>query len=125
MPYSFNTTLLSAEKTGNPQLLNTSLSSNGVNIIRLGADYKGITFNYLPSSELSGVLTTLNLDGCFVRIDRAYHSQQFALVKLPSSNIETFAVFTQLSTAAVPATSAIDTDVIDQDGRRKWLYGYK
>jgi hypothetical protein len=49
--YTFTTSLLSAEKTGNPNLVGTTLTSNGVTILTLSTNDVGIAFN--PVSPLS------------------------------------------------------------------------
>lgn len=124
MPYSFTTTLLSAAKTGNPQLIGTQLSAYGVNVISLSTNDKGIAFN--PEPTLTGTLVNLTVQGSFFRVDTSYHGKTMALVKIPSNNVSTFTVFTQNSAYAVAPLSALstETDVIDQDGRRKYLLGY-
>lgn len=125
MPYSFTTSLLSAQKTGSPNLIGTQLSALGVNVISLSTNDKGIAFN--PVTPLTGLLTNVTLQGSLFRIDRAYHNSTMALIKVPLNNISTYTVYIHNSSLSVAPASAIsvgETDVIDQDGRRKWVYGY-
>jgi len=125
MPYSFTTTLLSAAKTGSPNLIGTVLSAFGVNVISLSTDDKGIAFN--PVSPLLSSTTSATIQGSVFVIDKAYQGATMALVKVPLNNISTYTTFIHNSAYAIAPLSAISagqTDVIDQDGRRKWVLGY-
>ena len=125
MPYSFNTVLLSAEKTGTPTLIGTALSGNGVNIISLSTNDVGIAFNAEPT--LVGTLTNATVQGSLFRIDTAYDGKTLALVKSPSNNVESYTIYIHNSALTVAPASALsvgETDVVDQNDRRKWVLGY-
>lgn len=124
MPYSFNTSLMSALKTGYPNLIGTSLSGGGVNIISLSTNDVGITFN---AKTPIGTLTNATVGGSVFGIDTVYHGDKMALINLPSNNISTYTIYTHNSALAVAPASAMNigvTDVIDANGRRKWVLGY-
>lgn len=124
MPNSFNTSLLSAQKTGSPNLIGTALSGSGVNIISLSTNDVGITFN---AETPIGTLTNVTIEGSLFRIDTIYHGDTMALVKLPINNISTYTLYVHNSSLAVAPASALSTgvtDVIDANGRRKWVLGY-
>jgi hypothetical protein len=126
MAYSFTTTLLSAQKTGSPNLIGTQLSALGVNVISLSTNDKGIAFT--PRTPLLSTLTNVNIQGSVFRIDTAYQGASMALVKVPVNNVSTYTLYTHNSALAVAPASAMsvgEVDVIDQDGRRKWLLGYQ
>jgi hypothetical protein len=126
MPYSFNTTLLSAQKTGSPVLIGTLLSAFGVNVISLSTNDKGIAFNAV--TPLLSTLTNVTIQGSVFRIDTAYQGASMALVKVPENNVSTYTTYihnSALTVAPVSAISVGETDVIDVDGRRKWLLGYQ
>jgi hypothetical protein len=125
MPYSFNTTLLSAQKTGSPVLIGTLLSAFGVNVISLSTNDKGIAFNAV--TPLLSTLTNVTIQGSVFRIDTAYQGASMALVKVPTNNVSTYTTYIHNSALTVAPASAMsvgETDVIDQDGRRKWVLGY-
>jgi len=125
MAYSFTTSLLSAQKTGSPNLIGTQLSAFGVNVISLSTGDKGIAFN--PKTPLLRTLTNVTIQGSLFRIDTAYQGDTMALIKVPVNNVSNFTIYAHNSALAVAPASAISvgvTDVIDQDGRRKWVYGY-
>ena len=137
--YTFDTVLLSAAKTGTPNLLtstlsnfvvNTALSSYGVSAVSLSTNDVGITYNvYLSGNTLrtlTGTLSTTTILGSVFKIDTGYHNTQMAVVTLPVSNVQTYNVFTYLSSSATVAASALSTtdSVSTPDTRRKYLYGY-
>ncbi len=118
--YSFNTILLSAQKTGTPNLIGTSLSANGVNTVSLSTNDVGIAFN--PVTPI-GATTTVSIQGSVFTIDCAYHSQTMALLK--TNNFNT--IFTHTSAGTViPLSAQItnESDVMTPESRRKYLYGY-
>lgn len=124
MSYSFTTSLLSAEKTGSPNLIGTQLSAFGVNVISLSTNDKGIAFS--PVTPLLSTLTNVSIQGSVFRIDTAYQGATMALIKVPENNVSSYTIYTHNSALTVAPTSAmsVSTDVIDQDGRRKWILGY-
>lgn len=125
MPYSFNTVLLSAQKTGFPNLIGTALSGSGVNIISLSTNDVGIAFNAI--TPLNSTLTNVTLQGSVFRIDTAYQGAIMGLVKAPSNNIETYTIYihnSALTTAPASAFTVGETDVVDANDRRKWVLGY-
>ena len=124
MPYSFDTVLLSAQKTGSPNLIGTALSGSGVNIISLSTNDVGIAFN---KKTALGTLTNATVEGSLFRIDTIYHGETLGLVKTPSNNINTYTIYIHNSSLAVAPTSALSTgqtDVVDANSRRKWVLGY-
>lgn len=125
MPYSFDTDLLSAQKTGTPNLIGTQLSAFGVNIISLSTYDKGISFNAI--SPLLSSTWNATIQGSVFVIDKAYHGATVALLKTPINNIETSTLVVLNSAYAIAPLSALtvgSTDVVTKDMRRKWLYGY-
>ena len=125
MPYSFDTVLLSAQKTGSPNLIGTALSGSGVNIISLSTNDVGIAFNV--RTPLLSTLTNVTLQGSLFRIDTVYHGATMGLVKTPLNNIETYTIYIHNSALATAPTSAFTvgvTDVMDPDKRRLYLLGY-
>ena len=125
MPYSFDTVLLSAQKTGSPNLIGTQLSAYGVNVISLSTNDKGIAFNKLTEV---GSTTNATVQGSVFVIDKAYHGSTLAIAKVLVDNISTYTTYihnSALTVAPVSAISTGQTDVIDADGRRKWLLGYQ
>ena len=125
MPYSFSTDLLSAQKTGSPNLIGTQLSAFGVNVISLSTNDKGISFN--PISPLLSSTFSHTVEGSVFIIDKAYQGATMALVKVPTNNVSTSTVVVLNSAYAVAPLSALtvgSTDVVSRDMRRKWLYGY-
>ena len=125
MPSSFNTILLSSQKTGSPNPTGTSLSGSGVNILSLSTLDEGITFNSVTS--LNSTLTNVTIEGSLFRIDTAYQGATMALVKVPSNNLNTYTLYTHNSALAVAPTSAMSVgsvDVIDPNKRRLRNLGY-
>lgn len=125
MPYSFNTSLLSAQKTGFPNLIGTALSGGGVNIISLSTNDEGITFNAI--TPLISTLTNVTVQGSLFRIDTAYHGATMALVKVPQNNFNTYTIYIHNSSLAVAPASAMITeanDVMDANKRRLRYLGY-
>jgi len=118
--YSFNTILLSAQKTGNPQLIGTSLSASGVNTISLSTNDSGIAFN--SKTPLLSSTTTFNVAGSVFVIDRAYEGEKLALVKI-NGTYTTFTLATAYSTTPLSSFSTDDM-VSTPDTRRKRLLGY-
>lgn len=120
--YTFDTVLLSAAKTGEPNLMGTQLSAFGVNTISLSSNDVGVAFNKVGT--LVNALSTLNVKGSVIKIDKAYDASDIAIVKTDG----TYDVFTfKLGSAATIPLSAISTtvNVSTQDTRRKWHLGYK
>lgn len=118
--YSFSTILLSAQKTGSPNLIGTTLSASGVNIQILNANQIGLAFTPLTTS---GVTVAVDLSGCRYVIDRAYHGSVMAAV-FPTS----YTTFTFNSAFAVlPLSSVIgeDLNISTPNQRRLRLLGYK
>jgi hypothetical protein len=125
MPYSFSVSLLSAQKTGNPSLIGTTLSAFGVNTISLSTLDKGIAFN--PISPLLSSTVSMSIEGSTFVVDKVYHNSIMALVKVPVNNLVTYTVFTQNSAYSIVPLSAISSgrsDVQDANGRRLWTLGY-
>lgn len=121
MPYSFNTNVLSAQKTGSPNLMNTTLSSNGVVTLWLSANDVGLAFNAEPTLNVQ--VANHSIDNSVFVINTIYHNKQMALVK----NNNSYTVFTHNSGYAVTPLSAKNSafDVITADGIRKRVLGYR
>ena len=121
--YSFKTTLLSAEKlVGPPESPTRDITAFGVTIVSLSTDDIGVAFNPVPT--LTGVLSTINVEGSQISIDGAYSGDEFILLK--SDPPSTGTVFTFVSSTDVGLVSATDvTDFADGESLRKYLYGYK
>jgi hypothetical protein len=120
--YTFNTVLLSAQKTGNPRLIGTSLSASGVNTIALSTNDMGIAFNTKITPPLASVLINYNVLGSVFRIDRSYSGTVMALVNTSGR----YTTFPFLSTDSSVPLSAISTSsgVSTPDTRRKRHLGY-
>lgn len=145
---SFSTDLLSAQKTGTPNLVGTSLSSVGVSflsgsgvvfatqtigVVSLSTNDAGISFtpksisvatNNLSTFSLTAYpLSTVNVGGSVFNIPTALNGSSFGIVKVDRPNVT---VFTWLSTTAtVPLSDLTETrDASTQNARRLWLYGY-
>lgn len=146
--YTFQTTLLSAEKTGSPPLVGTSLSATAVSflsgnsvvfasqqlgIVSLSTNDAGIAFNpvnvtvantSLSTFKLSAYpIKTVTVGGSVFNIPPSLDSSSFAVVKTSFGN---YTVFPWLSTTTTVPTSAIisDREVSTSDSRRKRLLGY-
>lgn len=152
MPYTFNTILLSAQKTGTPNLIGTSLSGTAVTflsgsgvqfntkqltVVSLSTNDAGIVFTPTSVSVGATSLSTFNLTaypsqditvlGSVFSIPNVLHGQTLAVVKVPSGNIKTYTLFVHNSALTTVPSSAItlgETDVSDPEVRRKWLLGY-
>ena len=117
---SFSTVLLSAEKTGSPALIGTTLSASGVNIQILKADQIGLAFN---ARTPFGATVTVDLSGSRYVIDQAYHNTVMAAVFNGYYTTFTF----NSAFAVLPLSSVIgnDVNVSTPNQRRLYLYGYK
>ncbi len=118
--YSFNTTLLSAQKTGNPPLIGTSLSALGVNTISLSTDDVGIAFNSV--TPLVSANVNISVKGSVFAIDRAYDGSKMA-IRNTAGGYTTFTLATAYTTTPLSAFSVSD-DVSTPDTRRKRHLGY-
>jgi hypothetical protein len=153
MAYSFSTILLSAQKTGNPTLIGTTLSGTGVTflsgasvpfltqnvvVVSLSTNDVGITFNpktvtvgatSLSSFKISAYpVANVTVLGSVFTIPTAMGTTDMAVVRMPVRNVKSWNVFPYLSggpTVTVNALSVINTtDVSDPELRRKWVLGY-
>lgn len=125
MALEYDTVLLSAAKTGNPPLADSSLvtlSAYGVNVITLSTNDVGIAFT--QDADLTGALTQITVQGSVFKIDQVYNGTAFALVKTDGS----YTTFTYASAYAVQPLSALTTgnvNVSTPNTRRLYLYGYR
>jgi len=146
--YSFQNNLLSAAKTGFPQLIGTALSSTAVSfvsgagavfasqqigIVSLSTNDVGIAYNPVTVSVASTSLSTFSLTsyptktvtvaGSVFNIPPSLTNSNFAIVKTTPGQ---FTVFPWLSTTLAVPTSAItiERDVSTADTRRKRILGY-
>jgi hypothetical protein len=147
--YSFQTNLLSAQKTGTPNLTNTSLSSVGVTflsgasvtvttkdvgVVSLSTNDVGLVFTPVEFSVGSTVNTasafsvstyptvTVNVLGSVFNIPASLHNTTMAVVKTDNS----YSVFPFLSSVTTVPVSAFSGtfSVSTPDTRRKRLLGY-
>lgn len=150
--YTFNTVLLSAAKTGSPNLIGTSLSATGVTflsgnsenpvslttqrvgIVSLSSSDVGLAFNSIELSVGTTIHTassfsinnyptfTTNVLGSVFNIPRVLHNTTMAQVNTDGS----YSVFTALSSVAtVPISAFSETFAVSTpDTRRKYLLGY-
>lgn len=125
MALILDTLLLSAEKTGNPPITDSSivsLSANGVNTISLSTDDVGIAFD--AESTLNGALSNSNIQGSVYRIDTAYDGKEMALVKTDGT-YSTFTYDVNHSTQPLSSFTNDNVDVSTVNTRRLYLYGYR
>jgi len=120
--YTFSTTLLSAVKTGTPNLVTTALSASGVNTISLSTNDVGISFT--PNTTLTGTLCSTTVQGSVFRIDTSYHQANNQMVLLKSNGSGTIFQYASGGSVGV-ALSANYTDFTTSDTRRKWHLGYR
>ena len=147
--YTFQQNLLSAAKTGSPNLTNTTLSATGVTflsganvvvttrqvgVVSLSTTDVGLAFNPVEFSVGSTVNTasafslatypsvTVNVLGSVFNIPASLHNTQMAIVNTDNS----YSVFPFLSSVATVPTSAFSEtfSVSTPDARRKRFLGY-
>lgn len=147
--YTFQQNLLSAEKTGSPNLTNTTLSATGVTflsganvvvttrqtgVVSLSTNDVGLAFSPVDFSVGTTINTasafslaaypsvTVNVLGSVFNIPASLHNTNLALVKTDGS----YSVFPFLSSVAtVPVSAFTNTfSVSTADTRRKRLLGY-
>jgi len=149
MAYTFSTNLLSAQKTGSPNLIGTSLSGVGVTflsgsnvafatqnviVVSLSTNDAGITFNPVSLSVASNELSTfklssyeplvsVNVEGSIFLIPSLLNGSNLSIVKVLPKN---YTVFPWLSTTTVVPTSAViaTQDVMNPNRLRLRLLGY-
>lgn len=151
MPYTFNTILLSAQKTGNPNLIGTSLSGTAVSylsgnnvkfaeqkivVVSLSTNDIGVAFNPIDVTIANTSLSTFNLtswpasnitvQGSVFTIPNRFNTATLAVVKMPISNVQGYTAFVHNSAYTTTPLSAMTstTDVSTPDTRRKYLLGY-
>lgn len=118
--YSFNTVLLSAQKTGTPNLIGTSLSASGVGTVSLSTNDVGISFTSITPLVSSSV--AINVKGSVFNIDNAYNNSTMALIH-PQGGYTTFTVQSAYSTAPLSAFTS-GHYISTPDTRRKRNLGY-
>lgn len=147
--YTFQQNLLSATKTGSPNLTNTTLSATGVTflsganvvvatrqtgVVSLSTTDVGLAFNPVEFSVGSTVNTasafslatypsvTVNVLGSVFNIPNSLDNTEMAVVNTDNS----YSVFTFLSSVTTVPTSAFSEtfSVSTPDTRRKRLLGY-
>lgn len=149
MAYVFQTNLLSANKTGNPPLLVTSLTGIGVTflsgarvpfltqpviVVSLSTNDLGIAFNPVSLSVATNLvstfevslsaypLVTVTVNGSVFLLPVFLDSTPFAVVNT-NGNFTTVQWVSSFTSPPLSAT-ATDRDVLTPEQRRKWLYGY-
>jgi len=120
--YSFYTTLLSAEKTGTPNLVSQSLSASGVNTISLSTNDIGISFT--PNDTLTGTLKLTTIEGSKFNIDTSYNQTNSQMVLLKNDGSGTIFQYASAGTVGV-ALSAGYKSFTTSESRRKWVLGYR
>lgn len=147
--YTFQSNLLSAQKTGTPNLTNTTLSATGVTylsganvlvatretgVVSLSTTDIGLAFTPVEFSVGTTVNTassfslatypnvTVNVLGSLFNIPASLHLSEMAVV----NNDNSYSVFTFLSSVTtVPVSAFSETfSVSTPDTRRKRLLGY-
>jgi len=147
--YTFQQNLLSAEKTGSPNLTDTRLSATGVTylsgdnvvvgsrqlgVVSLSSDDAGLTFTSIQISVGTTVNTvstfnisnfpnvTVNVLGSVFNIPASLHNTNMAIVNTDNS----YTVFPFLSNVTTVPVSALSAtfSVSTPDTRRKRLLGY-
>lgn len=142
--YTFQTDLLSAQKTGIPNLTNTNLSATGVTFLSganvfltskeigvvslsttdVGLSYTPVDFVVTTPSFTPTAYPTITVDilGSVFNIPASLHNTEMAIV----NNDNTFSVFTFLSSITIVQPSAITEtrNVSTADARRKRMLGY-
>ena len=126
--YDFDTVLLSAVKSGNPPMTNTTTESAGVSVLQLAPDAIGVTFN--AKSTLNGTTNTVSLSttATSFEVDTAYNGSHFAFINKTSNNTITYTFVRYMS-------SDSDVDILPDDTmqydnitgpftRRLWHLGY-
>jgi hypothetical protein len=149
MAYTFSNNLLSAQKTGYPNLIGTSLSGVGVSflsgnnvvfttqnviVVSLSTNDVGIAFNPVTLSVESNQLSTfklsayeplvsVNVEGSVFLVPSLLNASNLAVVKVEPKN---YTVFPWLSTTTTVPTSAITAtkDVLNPNRLRLRLLGY-
>lgn len=149
MAYTFSTNLLSAQKTGSPNLIGTSLSGVGVSflsgsnvvfatqnviVVSLSTNDVGISFNpislEIASNQLSTFklsayepLVSVNVEGSQFLIPSLLNGSTLSIVKVASKN---YTVFPWLSTTTTVPVSAITAtqDVLTPNRLRIRMLGY-
>lgn len=148
MAYTFSTELLSAQKTGSPNLIGTSLSGIGVTflsgsnvtfatqqvvVLSLSTTDEGIAFNPVSITVASNNLSTFTINayplstvsvlGSRFVIPTAMNNSTFGVVETVA---KTYTIFTWLSTTATVALlSTTNTqDVVTPDRLRLRMLGY-
>jgi hypothetical protein len=147
--YTFQQNLLSAAKTGSPNLTNTTLSATGVTflsganvfvttrqvgVVSLSTTDVGLAFNPVEFSVGSTVNTasafslatypsvTVNVLGSVFNIPASLHNTQMAIVNTDNS-YSVFPFLSSVATVPLSAFSELDT-VSTPDTRRKRFLGY-
>ena len=118
--YIFDTELLSAAKTGNPPLTDTTLSAYGIRVVSLSTDDVGIAFN--RQSTLNSVLSTITIQGSVFYIDTAYLRETVAVIK--TDNTFSIVLSAANNATAIPNSTATVENVSTVNRRRLWHMGY-
>jgi hypothetical protein len=120
--YTFSTTLLSAQKTGNPNMTTQPLSALGVNTISLSTNDVGISF--VPNGTLTGTLILTTVQGSRFRIDSSYHHTNSEMILLKNDGSGTIFRFASGGSVGV-ALSANYRNFTTSETRRKSHLGYR
>ena len=127
--YDFDTVLLSAVKSGNPPMTNTTTESAGVSVLQLASEAIGLVFN--AKSSLNGTTNTVNIatTANSFEIDTAYNGEQFSVINKNSNNTTNYTNFRYMSSDTDPVSMALNDcqtfdNITSPETRRKWEMGY-
>ena len=127
--YDFDTVLLSAVKSGNPPMTNTTTESAGVSVLSLSPAGIGLTFN--AKTDLSGLYNTVTIvnTGNSFKIDKKYNGEQFAVINKNSDNTTTYTNFRFMSASSAAVSIVLNDcqtfdNITSPETRRKWEMGY-
>lgn len=105
-------------------LSQTSLSSDGINVIVLSANDAAVAYN--PQSPLTGTLTSYVFNGTVVLIDDVYIGSTMAVLKVPEENKQ-FSLVTLLSAgnySVTPLSALAGVQIWTPRDRIMRLLGY-
>lgn len=111
--YTFTTSLLSAEKTGYPTLVNTTLTSNGVTILTLSTNDVGVAFNPVPvlsaftANQIAAFASTSLSAAALTSVGLLSSGPLSALPALTASRINVLGTTMLINTAYAGKTFAI------------------
>ena len=97
-----------------PTSLNLSLTSKGVTIDSFGSQVSSILFDD-TSIALTDILVGLTVNGCTIRVDRAYNGVQFAVLSADGAST----LFTCVTSTAAQTVTFNGFDTVGSEKLRK------